>query len=296
MAENQLGQILDGGGDGDGDELRGLQGVEDLLRAELDLDDDQEDGTQEPEERELSDQEILDAELADEDGGDAGEGSDSVEWLAGLAEKAGIDESELYALKIPMGSNREAMTLGELKDGVNKLTDLESRETELTERKADFENEHIRARQELAEIVQLLPQLPPELVAKAKQQHIDHLDKERFALVSAIPEWGDPQTWRLAQDKMIDHVSQYGFTRMDFEQGTTDHRLIKLVWDFTNLAERFAKANERAKQVRESGRQRKNKQRRANAKQQQQARERSAANGSTSEQVAAINSILAEQK
>ena len=199
-----------------------------------------------------SEQAIIDSELADPLSKlPAGDKTEKPGTLAELAESAGITLDELYKLNVSLADGRGEIPLGKLKDDVTEGARVEEMREQLETNRSEFENEMIRARQELSVMVGLLPELPPEFIAKAKQQHIEHLDTERAALLDIKPEWADPAKFQAAQDHILTAVADYGFSRADLNM-ISDHRLTKLLHDFATLKERVSKANARLKEVREN--------------------------------------------
>ena len=195
-------------------------------------------------------QRIVDEALADPQPGD---GPAKPGSLKELAENAGLTLDELYQLKVPMGDGRDAVALGGLKDQLTEAVNLDATRSEAFEaERVEFENEMIRGRQELQQIVAQLPELPPGLLDSAKQAHIELIDRERAALLTVKPEWSDPETYRAARVEILGAVAEYGFGESDLGM-VVDHRLTKLLHDFARLKQRVATANSRMKEVREGG-------------------------------------------
>ena len=169
--------------------------------------------------------------------------------LAEAAELLGCAVEDLYKLQVPMRDDGDdALTLGQMKDHAGNAVAVEALTVELDDRRAGFENEMIRARQELNEVIGLLPSVPPALIERAQQAHIEHLDRERVALLSIKPEWRDDAVFQAAQGDILEAVADYGFSRADLNL-VVDHRLTKLLHDFAGLKNRVAKANARAKEI-----------------------------------------------
>ena len=168
--------------------------------------------------------------------------------LAEAAQLLGCEIGDLYKLQVPMSDGDDAMTLGKMKDHASNAVAVEGMTVELDDRRASFENEMIRARQELNEVIGLLPAVPPALIERAQQAHIEHLDRERAALLAIKPEWRDDSVFQAAQGDILEAVADYGFSRADLDL-VVDHRLTKLLFDFAGLKTRVAKANARAKEI-----------------------------------------------
>ena len=215
-----------------------------------------------------------------------------VESLADLAEQLGVKPEEIYKLKIPMREDGTVLTLGELKDQAGKALDLDDVSAEINERRTTFENDMIRSKQELADIVSLLPEVPPSLIEKARAAHFDTVERERNALLDILPEWKDDQKYAAARGEMLEAVADYGFTAADLDL-VIDHRLSKLIWDFTGYKKRIDAANAKAKEIRESAP--KGGKRVSAAKQRTKSREAAAErakSGTTGDQVREVGNIL----
>lgn len=233
---------------------RGVTGVAALLRRAAEAEDGGDTGKGEDDKGTGDQVETPNADelLADpEPGGDAdpNRGAKGPSSLAELAESAGLTTEQIFELQVPMPDGAEPIKLGQLKDSAAEFATLGEQTTELDDRRQDFENEMIRARQELTEVIQLLPEVPPELIAQAKAKHTAHLDAERQALLGVKPEWADPKVYAAAQDEILEAVADYGFHRADLDL-VLDHRLTKLLHDFAGMKARIGRANAAMKEVR----------------------------------------------
>ncbi len=212
--------------------------------------------------------------------------------LAALAEAQGVKVEDLYKLTIPMRDGGEPVTLGDLKDRAAKAQNLDLLSVEIEDRRTEFENSMIRARQELSEVVSLLPEVPPALIERARAAHLENVDRERAALLVVKPEWADEGTFRRAQDDILEAVADYGFRRSDLDL-VIDHRLTKLLHDFAGLKKRVAAANARVKEIRDA--QPKGGKRVSEEKQRRTRRDAAAERaktGSTGDKVAAVGNLL----
>ena len=192
--------------------------------------------------------------LADVDTADLGmdppgpvEGEDP-RTLAEAAAKLGLTVEQLYELEVPLRDGADPVTLGAMKDRVQESEDLVGLRSELDDRRSTFENEMMRARQELERVVQLLPTVPPALIEQAQLAHLAHTERERVSLLAIKPEWRDDSVFASAKDDMLEAVGPYGFSRSDLDL-VIDHRLTKLLHDFSQLTKRVARANANFKAV-----------------------------------------------
>ena len=170
--------------------------------------------------------------------------------LQTLAEKSGLTLDEVYAVAVPLGDGRDPTTLGALKDQFQDYSRLVEKTETFEVSRLEFENNMIRSRAELQEIVKLLPQgaVTDELIAEASRTYAETRQKEQTALLAIKPDWKDPAAYSLAQDQILETASEYGFNRADLN-AVMDHRLIKLLHDFHVMRKRFADANASVKRV-----------------------------------------------
>ncbi len=173
--------------------------------------------------------------------------------LAEAAAKLGLTDKQLYELTVPLRDGADPTTLGAMKDRVQESEDLVGLRSELDDRRSTFENDMMRARQELTRVVELLPNVPPALIEQAQSAHLAHTERERVALLSIKPEWRDPAVFASAKDDMLETCAPYGFSRSDLDL-VIDHRLTKLLHDYSQLKKRVdsANANFRAVQTQQS--------------------------------------------
>ena len=104
--------------------------------------------------------------------------AEKVKSLKALAEAAGIDIKELYALEVGLGNGEEPITLGQMKDRAKAVTDLDARETEVTVKQQEFENYVLRTQAELREAFSLA-KLTPEMLQRGAADQERQL---RFAI------------------------------------------------------------------------------------------------------------------
>ena len=147
-----------------------------------------------------------------------------------------------------MPDGRSSVTLGELKDSYNDVAEIEEQRGAFDAHRTAFENEMIRSRGELQEVLKLLPELPQELIAQGRQRYAAQLDTERASLLSVKPEWADPVKFQAARDRMADAIADYGFRPSELD-AVVDHRLTKLIFDFSVLKQRVAEAKASRKKL-----------------------------------------------
>lgn len=175
-------------------------------------------------------------------------GAEATSALQALAEKAGVSVKELYKVQIPLGNEREPVSIGDLKDQFQQVDDLKGQRDTFDQTRTAFENDMIRSRAELQEIVALLPEVPAALIERGQASHAANIAKQRELLHNIKPEWKDPEVFARVQDNILNVVQEYGFTRPELES-ITDHRLTKLLHDFFTMRQRFSEANASRKRL-----------------------------------------------
>lgn len=184
----------------------------------------------------------------------AGETPSKPRTLKALAELAKLEVSDLYELEIPLEAANgdkvgKTVTLGQLKDAQAKQADLETRTVAFEEAKTKTENELLRARQQLQEIVAQLPKgaVKPELIAKMNAETEAYRAAETERLAEAIPEWDDNGKRAADRAVILEHLGEYGYGPQAFD-GLIDHRMVKYVRD---SALRWRRMNEALAKVKE---------------------------------------------
>jgi hypothetical protein len=160
-----------------------------------------------------------------------------------LAEKLGIEAKDLYEdLHIPTGDG-ESITLGEFKDRVKELQQLDTVKQDFEDREAKH-NREVMAQQ--AELNQLLSMIPDDqrqqLVQAAGQRHHDYVAQQQNKVLEVIPEWKDPDTLARDRDAIIKLGNDYGFSSDEITY-THDSRTLLMVRDMVRLRERLANAD-----------------------------------------------------
>ena len=166
-----------------------------------------------------------------------------------LAESAGLDVTELYAVEIPLGEGHN-FTLGDIKDRARELLGLDSSRELLTQDRVSAENEKLVARQELQTVVALLGQnLSPELVAHARSELQASVALERERTFESIPEWKDAEVATRERGAINTYLRTYGFSEAELNN-VFDHRLLKLARDSQKNQAKVRAAAETAEPIR----------------------------------------------
>lgn len=163
--------------------------------------------------------------------------------LEALSKRLGLKPEQVYNVKIPLADGAEPLTIGQLKDRVAEVVDLEMRETQFEQRRIASEGELLRSQTEIREILAMIPRehINPAIVDKIRKRHDANMVRERQMTLEHIPEWRDER--RAAEDLqgMIDFLGEYGFDE-GFMGSVHDHRAVKFIRDMYLRDKRIKRA------------------------------------------------------
>lgn len=166
--------------------------------------------------------------------------------LHALAERLGVEVSELYNIAVPAGHGREPMTLGKLKDRYSEWATLEADRLAHSEERVQKEAELTRARQELQELMSVIPReqlLNREVLQRVAARVAARNKAQEEQVVQSIPEWRD-ETVRTAERTDITKMLEgYGLTAPEVT-AIRDPRLVKFLRDAVRREKQVRKALE----------------------------------------------------
>lgn len=179
--------------------------------------------------------------FADDGDSDSESGSDvhddpskPPQTVEALSKRLGLKPEQVYAIKVPMPNGAEALTLGDMKDRVAELVDLDTREMQFDQRRIRQEGDLLRAQAEMRDIMALLPpdvvQKLPGLTEKVRKRHVETQTRERQLTLQHIPEWQDEKRCTQDMQGMIEFVGEWGFDE-SFLGTVVDHRAMKFIRD-----------------------------------------------------------------
>lgn len=170
--------------------------------------------------------------------------------LHALAQKLDIPLDDLYALEIPLGGEREPITLGQFKDRVQDLFTVEERRESLDAARIEHENEVLRDRNELlAMIRESGTELTPELRQRAAAAAQQHASEQRELLLSVLPGWRENDTYQRDRASMVDTLGrEYGLTEAQIGS-QVDAVIIKMMHDLTQFHTMFSEAKAAGKRI-----------------------------------------------
>lgn len=146
--------------------------------------------------------------------------------LEEVAEKLGLEVSELYKLAIPTGMKEgESLSIAELKDANKARSEFAVKELQFEETRLAREQELMRAEGELQELLMHLPKevLKPENLKAAQARLETRAAKQRELTLKAIPDWQNSDTRKAELGEMVEHMKQYGFPP-SYLSSISDHR------------------------------------------------------------------------
>lgn len=154
------------------------------------------------------------------------------ETLEALSKRLGFKPEQVYNVKIPLADGAEPLTIGQLKDRVGELVNLETRETQFEQRRMHVEGELLRSQTEIREILAMIPKehIRPEVVNKIRKRHDENMAFERRMTLEHIPEWRDEKKAGEDLQGMIEFTKRWGFDQT-FMATVHDHRAIKFIRD-----------------------------------------------------------------
>jgi hypothetical protein len=180
------------------------------------------------------------AELFADDSDSNGEGNNAndddlsqpPETMEQLTRRLGLKPEQVYGVKIPLADGAEPLTIGQMKDRVAELVDLETRETQFEQRRVKSEGEILRVQAEVRELLAMVPKehIKPELVDKIRKRHDENMKRERQMTLEHIPDWQDEKKRVEDIQGMAEFMGDYGFDET-FLGTVSDHRALKFIRD-----------------------------------------------------------------
>lgn len=133
--------------------------------------------------------------------------------IADAAERLGIPIEKLYELEFGVGNDQQKYSLGKLKDHFTARNDFEIERLRWGETKAQQEADNVRARNEVLELVSLLPKdaIKPEVMTKLRERHTAHITRENARTLEVIPDWKDEKVREADMAGMREHLTSAGF-------------------------------------------------------------------------------------
>jgi len=179
------------------------------------------------------------------------------ETLKDLAETLGLEDADIYAIKVPFdqGNNEaEPRTLGEIKDLVADVDEFEVTRLAWEEKRTERENDLTRSMQELSEIVSMLPKsaISDELIQAVTRRREETLDRESRLTKQVIPDWESEAVEEKDRSQMREHLGKWGYPKA-YLDSITDHTTLRYIRENMLREQRIERALANVKTVKRPG-------------------------------------------
>jgi hypothetical protein len=169
----------------------------------------------------------------EQDPADKPTGKRPLKTLQDAAERLGVKIEDLYKLEFGLGGaeeNAERPTLGKLKDHFAERESHSLENLRWGEERAKAEGELMRSRNELTELMAMLPPeaIKPEVLNKVREKHVATVARERELTLSVIPEWQTESVRDADLVGMREHLTNAGFPKGYLER-VTDHKTMRYI-------------------------------------------------------------------
>lgn len=165
-----------------------------------------------------------------------------------LAGKLEMELDDLYKLELTLSEGGDPVTVEQLKDAYANKSDHDLNVIEFEERRTQEEQQMMRVKAELQEILQALPKqaVKPEVLEKIRAKAEATNKVERQKTLEVIPEWKDPKVRETEIAAMADHLQGYGFP-VHYLKQVVSHQQLKYIRDNWRREERVRKAIEQVR-------------------------------------------------
>ena len=162
-----------------------------------------------------------------------------------LAESLGMELDDLYKLEVKSSEDGEPVTIEQLKDLHKERSDFQLNQLEWEENRTAAEQQLMREKAELQEILQALPEkaIKPEVLERLRNRSEQQVKVERQKTLEVIPDWNDAKVREADIAGMTEHLQQYGFPVNYLEQ-IVSHQQLKYIRDNWQREQRKRKALE----------------------------------------------------
>lgn len=151
-----------------------------------------------------------------------------------LAERVGLELSELYALEVATSADGKAVTVEQLKDHWAKRSDFAVQQLKWEQDRSEEQQALARANAELRDVLSMLPKdaLDEKVLKQVAARHEASVQRENAATLRVLPEWRDEAVMTRELAGMAEWMKSFGFP-VDTLKTITDHRmrlLLRTAW------------------------------------------------------------------
>lgn len=170
--------------------------------------------------------------------------------LHDAAELLGIKVEDIYKLQVGLANDETPYTLGELKDSFSERENFAVEQLAWGEEKANQEAELLRSRNELTELLTLLPPsaIKPEVLNKIREKHAAAIQRERNLTMTVISEWKNEEVRNTDLQGMTEHLVKAGFPK-DYLKNVSDHKTMRYIRENYLREKRINDALARVKKI-----------------------------------------------
>jgi len=173
--------------------------------------------------------------------------------LGEFADELEVAPKAIYDLSLTVSDGETPVTIGQLKDHYKATRDFETRAQEFEDYRVQSQNEIIRGRNELDDVLGRIAAVVPRkdmehILVGVRDQTAQLKARAEKELREFFPEWDDDVQRRKAGNKMRGWLVSYGIPA-EALNNLYDAKVIRMLWHMGNKAERYMtlKAGEREK-------------------------------------------------
>lgn len=165
--------------------------------------------------------------------------------LREFAKEHGISVKQAMRMLVdfPGEDGLEPVTIADLKDRWRESRQFEQQRTEFEDWHDQAQAVIMSSQRQMQEVIARVshvvrPEVMARILSDVGTDDVAELEKNRAQMLEMFPEWRDAQQLTAARDKMVTHLSTYGFKKQEIA-GLRDARMVKFVMDALKLRERY---------------------------------------------------------
>ncbi len=144
-----------------------------------------------------------------------------------------------YKLLIPISasdgeSESESQTIAQLKDHYQASKSFESDREAWETTRGEQDNQAMVARQQLNALAEMLGDVAPEALQKARENLGMNAEHEARMILEVFPEWKKPEVKKAASELMLETAREYGLSELEY-MAIDNHIHIKILHDLAKF-------------------------------------------------------------
>jgi hypothetical protein len=186
----------------------------------------------------------LDRSILDDDPAPAAENTPETDRITvkTLAEKAGVAlEDIVFVEDDGDGEGPRETSYADVKRKLAGARQLESDQLAFDQQAQAQQNELLRERQELSQLVSLIPRdaIPADAAEQLQAMFTATATREAEQTLKVIPSWRDPTTMQADREDMAAYAREWGYSSAEID-AIVDHRMLNFLRYHTRLVKRVA--------------------------------------------------------